>query len=87
MSIIDKASPKTDVANQQRYERFKVGHPGGFIEALANYYTDIESSLTSKLNGEDYYSEECFGVDESLEGLKWLSALHLSALSGHAVEI
>lgn len=87
ITIIDRASPNTEVANQHRYERFKVGHPGGFVEALANYYDDIASSISSKKNGDGSFNNDCFGVEESLEGLKWLSALHSSALMGDVAEV
>ena len=35
--ILDRAS-SVDVANLDRYNRFKAGHPAGFIEAFANIY-------------------------------------------------
>ena len=44
-SMINRASPGVQVANQDRYSRFKPGHPAGFIEAFANYYYDLANSL------------------------------------------
>lgn len=35
-------------ASKIRYNRFKIGHPIGFIEAFANYYQDIYYSIKSK---------------------------------------
>ena len=41
---MDRAS-LVDVANKRRYNRFKSGHPAGFIEAFANLYSDIADCL------------------------------------------
>ena len=47
--IIDRASNVT-VANQLRYNRFKSGHPAGFIEAFGNLYVDIAAKTTTIQN-------------------------------------
>jgi predicted dehydrogenase len=79
---LDRTSKNTQVANELRYQRFKAGHPAGFIEAFANYYVDIASSLNkfldSKQNSRNQY---VFGVSESLEGLKMLEAISRSSVS------
>ncbi|RDU70617.1 gfo/Idh/MocA family oxidoreductase [Helicobacter aurati] len=53
-SILDRASPHCLESNKPRYNRFKAGHPAGFIEAFANYYSDVASSLREYLK-----SKEC----------------------------
>ena len=68
--IFDRASRGVKIANKLRYNRFKAGHPSGFIEAFANYYSDIADSLIS--NKTNPY---VFGIKNSLEGLKILQAI------------
>ena len=67
------------LAMKKRYNRFKAGHPQGFMEAFANYYADISDCLTQyKINGE-FSSPYVFGADISAEGLKFLEAISESA--------
>ena len=40
-SFLDRGCNSLFEANNKRYNRFKAGHPAGFIEAFANLYTDI----------------------------------------------
>ena len=56
-------------ASAYRYQRFKAGHPTGFVEAFGNYYYDL------------YYSNYnyIFGIDESIHNMKVLDAIHKSA--------
>lgn len=62
-----------------RYNRFKVGHPSGFIEAYANYYWDIYDALTEyETNGMDA-SHYLMNLDTSMEGLRLFEAAHESA--------
>jgi predicted dehydrogenase len=77
---LDRTSKDVQIANQPRYQRFKAGHPAGFIEAYANYYFDVADSLSnfnkfklSELN------EFAFGIHESLEGLRMLEAIARSS--------
>ena len=70
--LIDRASPCVSVANENGYNRFKAGHPSGFIEAFANYYTDIADLILQKTNNFNRY---VFGIDDALEGLKMLEAM------------
>ena len=43
-------------ANKLKYNRFKPGHPAGFIEALANYYNSIFEYIISKESKQDLIS-------------------------------
>jgi predicted dehydrogenase len=76
--IVDRGSRDIRISIEERYTRFKVGHPAGFIEALANYYEDIANDLKKYLNGESNFTKESFGVDEALEGLKLFDAIEKS---------
>ncbi len=79
---LDRTSKGTKIANEIRYQRFKAGHPAGFIEAFANYYVDIAYSLTTYLNSKmNSSSQYVFGVDESIEGLLMLEAISRSTLT------
>ena len=79
--ILDRSSSDITIANAKRYERFKAGHPAGFVEAMANYYADIASLFThtSTMKG---CEDEVFGIKESLEGLKLLTKMHESSQNG-----
>jgi predicted dehydrogenase len=73
--IIDRASLDVSITTQPRYNRFKAGHPSGFIEAFANYYDDIADYLQGHSHNENGF---VFGVDNAIEGLKMLEAMTLS---------
>ena len=80
--IVDRGSPGIKIATKARYQRFKVGHPAGFIEAFANYYFDVADSLVSHLKNKQYVANEyVFGLEESLDGLSLLTAISTSAES------
>lgn len=80
--IIDRANIEVEVANQPRYNRFKAGHPAGFLEAFANLYWDISESLESyQKTGLQYPSNHIFTVDDAWEGLEMLEALSESSKS------
>ena len=72
--IIDRASD-VEISSQNRYMRFKAGHPSGFIEAFANYYFDTADSLGAYLDNNGHYNPHVFGIDEALEGIKMLEAI------------
>ena len=72
--IVDRASP-TEIAPNFRYNRFKSGHPAGFIEAFANLYRDIATALMEYHLLANWHSEEIFGPELALEGLQLLQAM------------
>ena len=74
-SILDRASGQTREACLPRYTRFKVGHPAGFIEAFANYYSDVAEALAAHLDGLPASGPYVFGVDEALQGILLLQAI------------
>lgn len=76
--IIDRAS-NVNVANELRYNRFKSGHPAGFIEAYANHYFDIADSLMEYKTTGKHSSPFVFDADRAREGLKMLQAISISA--------
>lgn len=78
-SFIDRASNELKIANEFRYARFKAGHPAGFIEAFANYYSDVADSLQAHLSSNKAFSNTyVFSAKMAYEGLKFLDALDQS---------
>lgn len=80
ISLLDRSNDKAE-GEQARYNRFKVGHPSGFIEAYANYYWDISDALTEYLIKGEKASHYLMNTDTSIEGLKLFEAAHASAKS------
>ena len=69
------------VASENRYQRFKAGHPTGFVEALANYYQDVFFEFGSaegldanlELNGS---SQRTFDLLDSTRHMDTLSTMN-----------
>lgn len=76
--IIDRAST-VQIADQLRYNRFKSGHPAGFIEAFANHYYDIADSLLEFKQTGAYSSPWVFTAQQAKEGLEMLEAMAISS--------
>ncbi len=76
--IIDRASC-VDVADQVRYNRFKSGHPAGFIEAFANHYYDLADSLLEFKRTGRNNSPWVFSAALAREGLVMMETLSTSA--------
>lgn len=80
--MIDRSSKDIEIADQNRYNRFKSGHPAGFIEAFANHYNDIYDSLVHYKSGENnYLNQYVFDIESSLEGLMLMEAIEKSIKS------
>lgn len=79
--IIDRGDDELEICNQQRYTRFKVGHPAGFIEAFANYYQDIANALQNYKKNNAIIFKDCFGIEEAYEGMKLFEAVQRSSRS------
>lgn len=83
--MISRADPNLHVASQDRYSRFKAGHPAGFIEAFANLYSDIHDVL-SDIDVPDS-GQYVSGITHSAEGLRLMNAIALSSESNSWVEL
>ena len=70
--IIDRGQMGLLEANKGRYNRFKAGHPSGFIEAFANIYADLYECLSGRASIED----SALSGEVALSGLRRLSAIH-----------
>jgi predicted dehydrogenase len=80
--MLDPGSPDLLEASQSRYQRFKPGHPSGFIEAFANLYADIAAALWQRRGLGDGASGPVRGAEHALDGLRMLEALHEAATTG-----
>ena len=78
-STVTRASDRLRLAGLPRYNRFKAGHPAGFIEAFANCYYDLADARKQHQQGGSSSADWCFGVDDALEGLLMLEAMSASA--------
>lgn len=81
VQLMDRTT-NVQIANQKRYNRFKAGHPAGFIEAFANYYYDIANALQQFKETGNFESQYVFGIEPSLQGLFMMEAATRSAKSG-----
>lgn len=76
--ILDRASC-VSIANETRYNRFKSGHPAGFLEAFANLYGDIADCLSVHRATGVWHSDDVYGAELAFDGLRFLEAVTLSA--------
>jgi predicted dehydrogenase len=75
--ILDRGSA-VEITNARRYNRFKTGHPAGFIEAFANLYQDIAAALQQHKISGSWQSKEVFSAELALEGMDFLEAMVVS---------
>ena len=83
--IMDRAS-QVEVANMRCYNRFKSGHPAGFIEAFANLYSDIADCLCQYRSTGKWASENVFSAELALEGIH-LSEAMIKSMDKNAWQI
>lgn len=74
--VLERGQQHLKIANAGRYNRFKAGHPAGFIEAFANIYADFHAAL----EGSDTSASDSFGVHVATSGLELLSQIHLASV-------
>lgn len=77
--LLDRGSGDAKTAQESRYNRFKAGHPSGFIEAFANLYTDFADEIHGLIRGEFVKSPYVFGVDHAVAGMRAMKAISESA--------
>ena len=79
--VIDMGSILLKEASKSKYNRFKAGHPTGFIEALSNYYRSIYDSI----NGEK--DENLFTLTEAIDGIELMEIIHTSIRQNELIKI
>lgn len=78
--LLDRGSGEAKTAQEQRYNRFKAGHPSGFIEAFANLYADIAEEIHRFINGNnEVKSPYVFGAEHAMDGMRLMEVISESA--------
>ncbi len=78
--ILDRSLKEMKISKEKRYNRYVIGHPSGFIEAMANYYQDIYTSIKQKKISKDLINikDEIFifnileKINKSAINAKWI---------------
>jgi len=78
-TLITRAANGLHICNQERYTRFKAGHPAGFMEAFANYYSDLADWLIRHRSGDRQPHPMVAGVEIAEEGLRMMEAIAKSS--------
>jgi len=87
-NLIHRGTNGCVVANKPRYNRFKAGHPDGFIEAFANLYLDIATEMfADDAPGQGMTPVAGFSINQSLRLLTLLTCAVESAKSGTEIAI
>lgn len=73
---IDRGQSDLLEASQQRYNRFKAGHPAGFVEAFANIYSDFALALAGDDRGSTAAKD--FSAEVAAEGIAMMEAISTS---------
>lgn len=79
--LLDRGSGEAKTAQEVRYNRFKAGHPSGFIEAFANLYADFAEELHGLIDGAMIGNPYVFGVEHAAEGMRIMELVSDSARS------
>jgi predicted dehydrogenase len=77
--VLDRSSNILEIACQPRYNRFKSGHPTGFLEAFANYYNDIYDALIAYKKQGTFNHPYLFDAGAAAEGLQLMYKINESA--------
>lgn len=84
---IDRASPDIKIAQLDRYNRFKSGHPAGFVEAFGNTYADIAHQINPDSLEKEKSIDFVFTAKDAREGLLFLEAVSQSASERRWVDL
>ena len=84
---IDRANVEVEISHLERYNRFKCGHPAGFLEAFANLYADIAAGLSANAQIAQPANFSTFSPWKAWEGLLFLEAVDLSSKEHRWVSI
>ncbi len=85
--VLDRGSSEAKTAQEPRYNRFKAGHPSGFIEAFANLYADIADDLRSFKKDKTRSNSYVDGTQVAQEGIRFLEKVSESAQIGSWINI
>jgi len=77
--LLDRGSGEAKTAQEPRYNRFKAGHPSGFIEAFANLYADFAEEIRGDTQGNKAQNPYVYGAEHSVDGMRMMEAIGASA--------
>jgi hypothetical protein len=80
--LLDRISCGSSQTAAPRYNRFKAGHPAGFIEAFANYYWDVAEAMAAGRP-----NEYTLSVATAAEGIALCDAIARASASGERAEL
>ncbi len=88
-SIITQYNRGNAIHQNLIVERFKPGHPTGFVEAFANLYSDIADNLLRYyLSPQNFkFDENVYGWEHANEGLDLLSKASIASEKGYWVSL
>jgi predicted dehydrogenase len=79
--LLDRGSTEAQIAQASRYNRFKSGHPTGFIEAFANLYADFAEEIRGRTQGTTTRSPYVFYAEHAVAGIRMMEAISKSSQS------
>ncbi len=85
-TIIDRASD-VNIADESRYNRFKAGHPAGFIEAFANLYFDFADTFIEYEESGRYDMDWIYSPKQATKGLYISEAIKRSSDEGRWIKL
>lgn len=77
--LLDRGSGDAKIAQESRYNRFKAGHPSGFIEAFANLYVDLSEEIRNLTQRKHITNFHTHGAKHATEGLFLMEKISESA--------
>jgi len=81
-TILDRANNQMTISQQKRFNRFKSGHPSGYIEAFANLYVDMADCLAQYQSAGQWHSQEIASPELDISFLQFAEAMTKSIASG-----
>jgi predicted dehydrogenase len=85
--IIDRASSSVNISNQLRYNRFKAGHPAGFVEAFGNLYADIAEKLSQYKIDKNHKINWSYNALQATIGLEVFDAINKSSIQNRWIKL
>lgn len=83
VSKVNRGSIRKELATR---DRFKAGHPTGFVEAFAYFYTDLADDFLAHEQGETRNPWIC-PIEDAMSGVKFLSTAALSHTTGQWINL
>ena len=79
IQILDRASPKLQIMNKQKYFTYAPGHSNGFLDAFSNMYLDIFEELIKYKNGKKIDNKYLVDIKESANIISILNSIKISS--------